>query len=163
MASNTCSACAAPDRYIVHYHELYPEFLSQVDISCDVLGKSDLLQETASDMSKYMVHETSITTDSVYHSPHATVPAPLDVSRGYMGAGSASPKVHCPFSQGESLVSLPCEMDEILSPVLCEDTGHSNVKVPGQVLRLASTPTVSRENLGNAARMFPPLGESETQ
>ena len=67
-------------------------------------------------------------------------PPPLDASRGYMGVGSANPKVHCPFSQGESLVSLPGEMDEILSSVLCEDTGHTNVKVPGQVLSLASTP-----------------------
>ena len=158
----TCLAWAVPNRYMVHCHKFYPEFLTQVDVSCDVLGESDLLQETASDMFKYMVHETSITTDSGYHSSHPTVPAPLDVSRGYMGAGSANPKVHCPFSQGESLVSLPGEMDEILSPVLCEDTGHSNVKVPGQVLHLASTPTVSRKNLGNAARMFPPFGESET-
>ena len=107
-----CSACAAPDRYIVHYHELYPKFLSQVDVSCDVLGESDLVQETASEMSKYMVHETSITTDSGYHSPHPTGPAHLDVSRGYMGAGFANPEVHCPFSRGESLVSLPGEMGE---------------------------------------------------
>ena len=30
------------------------------------------------------------------------------------------------------------------------------------MLSLASTPTVSKENLGNAARMFPPFGELET-
>ena len=161
-AKAPCSACAAPNRYIVHYHEFYPKFLSQVDVSFDVLGESDLLQETASDISKYMVHETSITTDSGYHSPHPTVPAHLDVSRGYMGAGSANPKVHCPFSQGESLVSLPGEMGEIPSPVLCEDTGHPEVKIPGQMLPLASTPRVNGENIANTASMFASSWESET-
>ena len=88
-AKDPCSVCAAPDRYIVHYHELYPKFLSQVDVSSDVFGESDLLQETASDMFKYMVHETSITTESGYHSPHPTVLAHLYLSQGNMGAGSA--------------------------------------------------------------------------
>ena len=46
MANNTCLACAVLNRYIVHCHKFYPEFLSQVDVSCDVLGESDLLQET---------------------------------------------------------------------------------------------------------------------
>ena len=104
-AKDPCSACAAPDRNIVDYHELYPKFLSQVDVSSDVFGESDLLWETASDVSKYMVHETSITTDSEYHSPHPTVPAHLDVSSGTMVPGSVN-KVPCPFPKGEALVHL---------------------------------------------------------
>ena len=41
MVNKTCLACAVPNRFMVHCHELYPEFLSQVDVSCDVLGESD--------------------------------------------------------------------------------------------------------------------------
>ena len=55
-----------------------------------------------------MLHETSITADSRYHS---TVQAHLDASGGTMVPGS----------------------------VLCEDTGHPEVKVPGQMLPTAST------------------------
>ena len=161
IANDTCRACAVPNIHMVHYHELCPEFLSQVDVSCDVLGESDFLQETVFDVSKYMLCETSITADSGYHSPHPTVPVHLNASSGTVVPHSVS-KVPCPFSQGEPLVNLLGKTDEILPQVLCEDTGHPNVKVPGQVLFLASTPTVSRENLGNAGRMFPPFGESET-
>ena len=70
MASNTCLACAVPNRYMVHCHKFYPEFLSQVDVSCNVLGESDLLQETVSDVSEYMLLEANIPSDSGYHSPH---------------------------------------------------------------------------------------------
>ena len=69
MANNTCLACAVPNRYMVHCHKFYPEFLSQVNVSCDVLGESDLLQETVSDVSEYMLHEANIPSDSGYHSP----------------------------------------------------------------------------------------------
>ena len=48
ITKDTCRARAVPNRYIVHYHELLPKFLSQIDMSSDVLGESDLLQETAS-------------------------------------------------------------------------------------------------------------------
>ena len=33
IANNTCLACAVPNRYMVHCHKFYPEFLSQVDVS----------------------------------------------------------------------------------------------------------------------------------
>ena len=52
--------------------------------------------------------------------------------------------------------------DEILPQVLCEDTGHPDVKLPGQVLPLASTPRVSMENIANAASMSASFGRSET-
>ena len=45
--------------------------------------------------------------------------------------------------------------------VLCKDTGHPEVKVPGQILSSASTPKVKGENI-NAASMFASFGESET-
>ena len=87
----------------------------------------------------------------------------LDRSSGTTVLGSVN-KVPCPFPKGNeyALVHLWGKTDEILSLVLCEDTGHSDVKLLGQVLPLASTPRVSMENLENAARMFPPFGESET-
>ena len=110
MVNNTCLACAVPNRFMVHCHELYPEFLSQVDVSCDVLGESDLLQETVSDVSKYMLHEANIPSDSGYHSPHRTVPVHLDASSGTKVLVSSS-KVLCPSSQGETLVNLLCKMD----------------------------------------------------
>ena len=59
-------------------------------------------------------------------------------------------------------MSLPGEMGEILSPVLCEETGHPDVKVPGQMLPSASTQRVNGENIANAASMFASFGESET-
>ena len=43
IANDTCRACAVPNIHMVHYHELCPEFLSQVYVSCDVLGESDFL------------------------------------------------------------------------------------------------------------------------
>ena len=70
--------------------------------------------------------------------------------------------VPCPSSQGETLVNLPDKMDEILSLVLYEDTSHSEVKVPGQILPLASTPRVNGENIANADSMFASFGESKT-
>ena len=155
MANKTCLTCDVPNRYRVHCHKFYSEFLSQVDI------ESDLLQEMVSDVSMYMVHETSITTDSGYHSSHPTVPAHLDASSGTMVPGSVN-KVPCPFSQVETLVSLPCEMDAILSPVMCEDISYPEVKVPGQMLPSASTPRVNEENLANAASMFSSFGKSGT-
>ena len=157
MANNMCLACAVPNRYMVHCHKFYPEFLSQVDVSCDVLGKSNLLQETVSDVSEYMLHEANIPSDSGYYSPHQTVPVHLDVSTGTKVLVSTN-KVPCPSSQGETLVNFPGKMDEILSPVLCEDTGHSDVKLPGQVLLLISIPRVSMENTANAASMSASFG-----
>ena len=70
MASDTCLACEVPNRYMVHCHKFYPELLSQVDVSCDILGESDLLQETVSDVSEYMLHAANIPSDSGYHFPH---------------------------------------------------------------------------------------------
>ena len=59
-------------------------------------------------------------------------------------------------------MNFPGKMDEILSLLLCEDTGHSDVKLPGQVLPLISTPRVSMENTTNAASMSASFGQSET-
>ena len=58
-------------------------------------------------------------------------------------------------------MNFPGKMDEILSPVLCEDKGHSDVKLSGQVLPLVSTPRISMENIANAASMSAPFGQSE--
>ena len=69
-ANNICLTCAVPNRYMVHCHKFYPEFLSQVDVSCDILGESDLFQETVSDLSEYMLHKANIPSNSGYHSPH---------------------------------------------------------------------------------------------
>ena len=161
MANNTCLACVVPNRYMVHCHKFYSEFLSQVDVSCDILGISDLLQETVSDVSEYMLHEDNIPSESGYHSPHQTLSVHLDTSSGTKVLVSTN-KVPCPSSQGETLVNFPGKMDEILFPVLCEDTGHSGVKLPGQVVPLASTPRVSMENIANAASMCASFGQSET-
>ena len=56
-------------------------------------------------------------------------------------------KVSCPFPKGGTLVDLPGNKNEVLSPAMCEDTGCPDVKFPGKVLPLASTPRVSSENL----------------
>ena len=48
IAKDTCRACAIPNRYIVHCHELLPKFLSQIDMSSDVPMESGLLLETVS-------------------------------------------------------------------------------------------------------------------
>ena len=112
-------------------------------------------------MSEYMLHEASLSSDSGYHSPHNIVPANLDASSGTMVPHSVS-KVPCPFSQGETLVNIPSKTVEILPQLLCEDTGHPDGKVPGQVLPLASTLRVSRENLTNVAIMSVSFGELET-
>ena len=44
IGNKTCRACAAPNRYFIHCYELLPKFLSQIDISSDVLRESDLLR-----------------------------------------------------------------------------------------------------------------------
>ena len=134
MASNTCLACEVPNRYKVHCHKFYPEFLSHVDVLCDILGECYFLQETVFDMSGYMLHEANLSSDSGYHSPPQTVPVHLDVSSGTMVPGS----------------------------VLCEDTGHPEVKMPGLMLPSASTPRVNGENTANAASMSTSFGQSET-
>ena len=82
MANKTCLACDVPNKYMVHCHKFYPEFLFQVHVSCDILGESDLLLETVSDVSDYMLHEANIPSDSGYHSLHRTVPVHLDASHG---------------------------------------------------------------------------------
>ena len=163
MASDTCLACEVPNRYMVHCHKFYPELLSQVDVSCEVLGESDLLQETVSNVSEYMLHEANIPSDSGYHSAHQTVLVHLDMSSCSTDTGSVN-KVPCPFQKGNeyALVYLPGKTDEILSSVLFEDTGHSDVKLPGQVLPLIATLRVSRENTANAAGMSASFGQSET-
>ena len=102
MASDTCLACEVPNRYMVHCHKFYPELLSQVDVSCNVLGESASLLETASDVFKCMLHETSITADSGYHSPHQTVPVHLDRSSGTTVPSSVN-KVPCPFPRGMNM------------------------------------------------------------
>ena len=119
---------------MIHCHKFYPEFLSHVDVLCDILGESDFLQETVFDMSEYMLHEANLSSDSGYHSPHQTVPVHLDVSSGTMVPGS----------------------------VLCEDTGHPEVKIPGQMLPSASTPRVNGENTASTVRMSASFGQSET-
>ena len=90
-------------------------------MSCDVLGESNLLQDTVSDVSECMFHGANITTDSWYHSPNPTVPTHLDAFSGTMVPGSVH-NVPCPFPKGEALVTCPGKMDEILSPVPSE--GH---------------------------------------
>ena len=161
MANKTCLAYAVPNRYMVHCHKLYPEFLSQAGVPCDVLGESDLLQETVSDVSEYMLHKANFPSDSGYHSAHQTVPVHLDASNGTKVLVSTN-KVPYSSSQGETLVNFPGKMDEILSLVPCEDTGYSDVKLPGQVLPLISTPRVSMENTANAASMSASFGQLET-
>ena len=71
-------------------------------------------------------------------------------------------KVFCPFPKGGTLVDLPCHKVKAISPILCEAMGCPHVKFPGQVLPLASTSRVGRENLTNAHSIFAPLGKLET-
>ena len=159
VAKKTCRACAVPNMYFVHCHELLPKFLSQIDISSDVLGESDLLQET---VSEYMFHEANNPIDSGYHSPKPMVPAHQNASSNPVSMVPVLPiKVPCPFLKGGTLANLPSKIDEIISPVLCKDMGCPDVKLPGQVLPLASTQRVSRENLTNACSIFAPLGKLE--
>ena len=80
IAKKTCRAYAVLNRYFIHCHELLPKFLSQIDMSADVLRESDLLQETVSDVSEYMFHEANNPIDSGYHSPQPMVPADQDAS-----------------------------------------------------------------------------------
>ena len=147
IGKKTCRACAAPNRYFIHCHELLPKFLSQIDISSDVLGESDLLQEIVSDVPDYLLHEANNPIDSGYHSPKPMVPANQDASSNPVSMVPVSAnKVPCPFPKSGTLVDLPGNKNEVLSPVLCKDTGCPDVKFPGQVLPLASTPRVSSEN-----------------
>ena len=158
IAKKTCRACAVPNRYFIHCHELLPKFLSQIDMSADVLRESDLLQETVSDVSEYMFHEANNPIDSGYHSPQPMVPAHQDASSNSVSMVPVSAnKVPCPIPKGGTLVDLPGNRNEVLSPVLCKDTGCPDVKFPGQVLPLASTPRVS-----SAHSIFTPLGKFET-
>ena len=100
--------------------------------------------------------------DSGYHSPQPMLPAHLDASSNSVSMVAVSTnKVPCPFPDGETLAKLPSRMDEILSPVLCKDTGCSDVKFPQQGLPLASTPWVNRKNLTNAGSIFAPLWKWE--
>ena len=163
IGMKTCRACAAPNRYFIHCHELLPKFLSQIDMSADVLRESDLLQETVSDVSEYMFHEANNPIDSGYHSPEPMVPANRDASSNSVSMVPVSAmRVPCPFLKGGTLVDLPCNKNEVLSPVLCKDMGCPDVKFPGQVLSLASTPRVSSENLTNAGSIWASLGKLET-
>ena len=132
-------------------------------MSSDVLGESDLLQETVSDVSEYMLHEANNPIDSGYHSPEPMVPANRDASSNPVSMVPVSAyKVPCPFPKGGTLVDLPGNKNEVLSPALCKDTGCPDVKFPGQVLPLASTPRVSSENLTSAHSIFTPLVKCET-
>ena len=119
IAKKTCRACAVPNRYFIHCHELLPKFLSQIDMSADVLMESDLLQETVSDVSEYMLHKANNPIDSGYHSTQLMVPANRDASSNpvFMVPVSTN-KVPCPFPKGVTLVDLPCKKNEVLSPVL---------------------------------------------
>ena len=128
-------------------------------MSPDVLGESDLLQETVSEVSKYMFHDANNPIDSGYHSPQPMVPAHQDASSNPVSMVPVSTnKVPCPFPKCETSANFHVKMDKILSP----DTGCPDVKFPGEVLPLASTPRVSRKNLTNAVSMFAPFGESKT-
>ena len=132
-------------------------------MSADVLRESDLFQETVSDVSKYILHEANTPIDSGYHSPKPMVPAHQDASSNPVSMVPVSIyKVPYPFPKGETLVDLPCNKNEVLFSVLCKDTGCPDVKFPGQVLSLASTPRVSSENLTSAHSIFTPLGKFET-
>ena len=163
IAKKTCRACAVPNRYFIRCHELLPQFLSQIGMSADVLRESDLLQETVSDVSEYMLHEANNPIDSGYHSPEPMVPVNQDASSNPVSMVPVSTnKVPCPFPKGRTLVDLPGNKNEVLSPVLCKDTGCPDVKFPGRVLPLASTPRVSSENLTSAHSIFTPLGKFET-
>ena len=163
VAKKTCRACAVPNRYFIHCHELLAQFLSQIDMSADVLRESDLFQETVSDVSEYMLHEANNPIDSGYHSPEPMVPANPDASSNLVSMVPVSTnKVPCPFPKGGTLVDLPCNKNEVLSSVWCKDTGCPDVKFPGQVLPLASTPRVSSENLTSAHSIFTPLGKFKT-
>ena len=163
IPKKTCRACAVPNRYFIHCHELLPKLLSQIDISADVLRESDLLQETVSDVSEYMLHEAYNPIDSGYHSPQPMVPANRDASSNSVSMVPVSAnKVPCPFPKGGTLVGLPGNKNEVLSPVLCKDMSCPDVKFPGQVLPLASTPRVSSENLTNAGSICASLGKLET-
>ena len=132
-------------------------------MSADVLRESDLFHETVSDVSEYLLHEANNPIDSGYHSPKPMVPANPDASSNPVSMVSVSTnKVPCPFPKGGTLVDLPGNKNEVLSPVLCKDTGCPDVKFPGQVLPLVSTPRVSSDNLTNAGSICASLWKLET-
>ena len=132
-------------------------------MSADVLSKSDLLQETVSDVPEYMLHEANNPIDNGYHSPQPMVPVNQDASSNPVSMVPVSVnKVPCPFPKGGTLVDLPGNKNEVLSPVLCKDTGCPDVKFPAQVLPLGPTPRVSSENLTGAHSIFTPLGKFKT-
>ena len=162
VAKKTCRACAVPNRYFIHCHELLHKFLSQIDMSVDVLRESDLLQETVSDVSEYMLHEANNPIDSGYHSPQPMVPTEMHLATQFPWFQFLLIKFLVLSQKVEPWVDLLCNKNEILSPGLCKDTGCSDVKFPGQVLPLASTPRVSRENLTNAGGICTSLGKLET-
>ena len=163
IAKKTCRACAVPSRYIVYYHELLPKFLSQIDMSSDVLGESDLVLETVLDVSEHMFQEANNPIDTGYHSPKPMVPAHQDASSNPISMVPVSAnKVPCPFPKGRTLVDLPCNKDKVISPVLCKAMVCPNVKFPGQGLAFTSTPRVSTKNLTDVGSICAPLGKLET-
>ena len=163
LAKDICRACAVPNRYMVHHHELLPKFLSQIDMSSHIFGEYNLLPEIVSDGSEYLFHEAKVPTDSGYHSPQPMVPACLDASSNPVSMVPVSTNnVPCPFPKDGTLMHFPGKEDEILSPVLCNDTGCPDVKFPAQMLPLASTSRATGENLTNAGSTCAPLGKSET-
>ena len=132
-------------------------------MSADVLREYDLFHETVSDVSEYMLHEANNPIDSGYHSPEPMVRAnPVASSNPVSMVSVSTNKVPCPFPKGGTLVDLPGNKNEVLSPVLCKDTGCPDVTFPGQVLPLASTPRVSSDNLTNAGSICASLWKLET-
>ena len=59
-------------------------------------------------------------------------------------------------------MDLPGNKNEVLFPVLCKDKGCPDVKFPGQVLPLVSTPRVSSKSLTSAHSIFTTLEKFET-
>ena len=95
--------------------------------------------------------------------PNQWSPANPDASSNPVSMVSVSTnKVSCPFPKGGTLVDLPGNKNEVLSPVLCKDTGCPDVKFPGLVLPLASTPRVSSDNLTNVGSICASLWKLET-
>ena len=110
-----------------------------------------------------MFHEANNPVESGYHSPQPMILAHRDASSNPVSMVPVSTnKVPCPFPKGGTLVDLPCHKDKVISHILCKAMGCPDVKFPAQVLPLASTPRVSRENLTNTHSIFAPLGKLET-
>ena len=110
-----------------------------------------------------MLHEANNPIDSGYYSSQPMVPAHQDASSNPLSMVPVSTnKVPCSFPKGGTLVDLPGNKNEVLSPVLCKDMGCPDVKSPGQVLPLASTQRVSSDNLTNAGSICASLWKLET-